>query len=220
MLRMEIALFLVLGFVAYSYFAAEKKFTQLHHTFSMLLVVVLCHLVFDGITVYTVNHLETVPLFLNNMFHRLFIGTMILIFFLLGLLAFPHKLPQIIVPSLLIALFLTFVARPVAVFGLLLPFRCSIRQCLLVSWAGLRGAASIVFAIMAVMAVDTQYDIFHIVFFIVLFSLRLKNYNLARSLPCKIISCTRFRISCRFQTKVLPYTNQIHTRYIVLMRVA
>ena len=82
MVRMEIALFLVLAFVAYSYFAAEKKFTQLHHTFSMLLVVVLCHLVFDGITVYTVNHLETVPLFLNNMFHRLFIGTMILVFYL------------------------------------------------------------------------------------------------------------------------------------------
>ena len=82
MLRMEIALFLVIGFVAYSYFSAEKKFSQLHHTFSMLLVVVLLHLVFDGITVYTVNHLDTVPVFLNNMLHRLFIGTMILIFFL------------------------------------------------------------------------------------------------------------------------------------------
>ena len=82
MLRMEIALFLVIGFVAYSYFSAEKRFSQLHHTFSMLLVVVLLHLVFDGITVYTVNHLDTVPVFLNNMLHRLFIGTMILIFFL------------------------------------------------------------------------------------------------------------------------------------------
>ena len=82
MLRMEIALFLVIGFVAYSYFSAEKKFSQLHHTFSMLLTVVLLHLVFDGITVYTVNHLDTVPVFLNNMLHRLFIGTMILIFYL------------------------------------------------------------------------------------------------------------------------------------------
>ena len=82
MLRMEIALFLVMGFLAYSYFSAEKKLSQLHSTFSMLLVVVLLHLVFDGITVYTVNHLDTVPLFLNNMLHRLFIGTMILIFFL------------------------------------------------------------------------------------------------------------------------------------------
>ena len=30
MLRMEIALFLVLGFVAFIYFSAEKKYTQLH----------------------------------------------------------------------------------------------------------------------------------------------------------------------------------------------
>ena len=51
MLRMEIALFVVLAFVANTYYSAEKKFTQLHRTFSMLLTVVLLHLVFDGITV-------------------------------------------------------------------------------------------------------------------------------------------------------------------------
>lgn len=38
-----------------------------------------------------------------------------LIFFLLGLLSFPSKLPQIAVPALMIALFLTFIARPLAV---------------------------------------------------------------------------------------------------------
>ena len=79
---MEIALFLVLAFVAYIYFSAEKKYTQLHRTFSVLLIVMLCHLVLDGITVYTVNHLETVPRFLNDIFHRFFIGTMMLVFFL------------------------------------------------------------------------------------------------------------------------------------------
>ncbi|MBQ8752813.1 MAG: potassium/proton antiporter, partial [Clostridia bacterium] len=97
-----------------------------------------------------------------------------LIFFLLGLLSFPSRLPQVALPALLIALFLTFVARPLAVMPILTPFRCPLRQQLLVSWAGLRGAASIVFAIMAVMAVDTENDIFHIVFFIVLFSILLQ----------------------------------------------
>ena len=82
MLRMEIALFLVLAFVAYIYFSAEKKHTQLHKTFSALLIVVLIHLLFDAATVYTVNHLDTVPVLLNDSLHRLFIGTMILIFFL------------------------------------------------------------------------------------------------------------------------------------------
>ena len=82
MLRMEIALFVVVAFVAYIYFSAEKKYTQLHSTFSVLLVVTLIHLIFDGVTVYTVNHLETVPRLLNDICHRLFIGTMIFIFFL------------------------------------------------------------------------------------------------------------------------------------------
>ena len=96
----------------------------------------------------------------------------ILIFFLLGLTAFPHKMPEIFVPASLIALFLTFVARPVAVFSLLMPFKASLNQCLLVSWAGLRGAASIVFAVMVVATVDTpeKYDLFHIVFLISLLS--------------------------------------------------
>lgn len=95
----------------------------------------------------------------------------ILIFFLLGLLSFPHLLPDLLLPAMLIALFLTFLARPAAVFLLLLPFGSSLRQCLLVAWSGLRGAASIVFAIM-VIAKGTSYehDLFHIVFFISLLS--------------------------------------------------
>ena len=41
MVRMEIALFLVVAFVAYMYFSAQKEQTALHRTFSVLLVVVL-----------------------------------------------------------------------------------------------------------------------------------------------------------------------------------
>ncbi len=93
------------------------------------------------------------------------------IFFLLGLTSFPHKMPQILLPATLIALFLTFVARPIAVFTLLAPFKASINQCLLVSWAGLRGAASVVFAVMVVASTNVpKYDLFHIVFLIALLS--------------------------------------------------
>ncbi len=96
----------------------------------------------------------------------------IVIFFLLGLLAFPSQLPHLLFPAVLIALFLTFVARPAAVFAILSPFRCPVRQQLLVSWAGLRGAASIVFAIMVTVSnAFTDNDIFHIVFCIVLLSI-------------------------------------------------
>ena len=82
MLRMEIALFLVLAFVACIYFSAEKKYTQLHRTFSVLLVTALIHLVLDGVTVYTVHHLETVPGLLNDAVHRLFLGSMVLVIYL------------------------------------------------------------------------------------------------------------------------------------------
>ncbi len=94
-----------------------------------------------------------------------------LIFFLLGLLSFPSRLLNVAFPALLIALFLTFIARPLAVFLLLTPFKCKLSQQIVVSWAGLRGAASIVFAIIVIMSAQPQNDIFHTVFFIVLFSI-------------------------------------------------
>ena len=98
-----------------------------------------------------------------------------LIFFLLGLLSFPSQLPQILPYALAIAVFLTFVARPVSVFAILSPFKAPIRQQLLVSWSGLRGAASIVFAIMATVSpAYTKNDVFHIVIFIVLFSISIQ----------------------------------------------
>ena len=95
-----------------------------------------------------------------------------LIFFLLGLLSTPSRLPAIFLPALAIMLFLTLVARPAAVFALLAPFRGRLEQTLLVSFSGLRGAASIVFAIMAIVArPDLHNDLFHIVFCIVLLSI-------------------------------------------------
>lgn len=82
MLRMEIALFLVLAFVAVIYFSAGREHSKLHKTFSFLLIAILVHLVFDAATVYTVNHLDTVPRLLNDLLHRFFIGTMVLIVYL------------------------------------------------------------------------------------------------------------------------------------------
>lgn len=95
-----------------------------------------------------------------------------LLFFLLGLLAFPSQLPSIAPTALAVALFLTFVARPLVVFVLMAPFRSSLGQMLLVSWSGMRGAASIVFSILAITSpAVTSLDLYHIVFFIVLFSI-------------------------------------------------
>ena len=79
MLRMEIALFLILMLVGYMYFSAERIQSALHQTFSLLLIVLQIHLLFDAATVYTVNHLDTVPPLLNAQLHRAFIGSMVLV---------------------------------------------------------------------------------------------------------------------------------------------
>ena len=71
-------------------------------------------------------------------------------------------------------MWLTFVARPLSVALVLTPFRSKIKQQLLVSWSGLRGAASIVFSIMAYTATNDDLDTFHIIFMIVLFSILLQ----------------------------------------------
>ena len=49
-----------------------------------------------------------------------------MIFFLLGLLVTPVELPQVLLPSLLIMVFMTFIGRPIAVGTILLPFKTSI----------------------------------------------------------------------------------------------
>ena len=94
------------------------------------------------------------------------------LFFLLGLLSFPSQMVDVILPALAIALFLTFIARPVATFVFMAPFGGSLARRVLVSFAGLRGAASVVFAIIAVISpVTMENDLFHIVFVVVLFSI-------------------------------------------------
>ncbi len=105
-----------------------------------------------------------------------------MIFFLLGLLVTPSQLPAVFLPSLLIMVFMTLIARPLSVSAILLPFGSSKGQIGLVSWAGLRGAASIVFAIQAVLSgVALTYNLFNLVFCIVLLSISLQGTLLA---PC------------------------------------
>ena len=67
----------------------------------------------------------------------------VIIFFLLGLLSFPSQMPKVILPAIAIALFMLIVARPISVFAILSPFTCKFKQQALVSFVGLRGAASI-----------------------------------------------------------------------------
>lgn len=94
------------------------------------------------------------------------------LFVVLGLLVQPSSILEVIHYSLLIFIFLLFVARPIAVFSSLLPFRFGIREIGFISWVGLRGAVPITLAIIPVtMAVPGADLAFNITFGVVILSL-------------------------------------------------
>ena len=68
------------------------------------------------------------------------------LFVLLGLLASPSRLPEQIVPALLIGLVLLLLARPASVLASVSWFRIPLREQAFLSWAGLRGAVPVVLA--------------------------------------------------------------------------
>lgn len=108
----------------------------------------------------------------------------IALFLSLGLLVFPSRLLPVIPLGMLLAFCLVFIARPVAVFLSLLPFKYSIKEKLFISWVGLRGAVPIVLATFPLAAGIQNADlIFNIVFFVVLVSVLLQGIllgNVAR----------------------------------------
>ncbi|MDR0501436.1 MAG: potassium/proton antiporter [Coriobacteriales bacterium] len=101
----------------------------------------------------------------------------IMIFFLLGLMAVPERLPSMIVPALTLTIFLVVVARPIATFAIFPLFkpdgiRNGWRKCLFISWAGIRGAASIVFVFLALSSeAHLQTDLFSLIFIVALLSI-------------------------------------------------
>jgi cell volume regulation protein A len=70
----------------------------------------------------------------------------IVLFLLLGLLVFPSRLDEVLVPALGITAVLVAVARPLAVALLLGPLRFRAGDLAVISWAGLRGAVPMVLA--------------------------------------------------------------------------
>ena len=94
------------------------------------------------------------------------------LFLILGLLVFPSQLPEVVVPGLLIAGILTFVARPTVVWLATLFQGYGWREQTVLSAGGLRGAVPIVLVTFPLTAgVPGAQMIFDVVFFVVLVSL-------------------------------------------------
>jgi cell volume regulation protein A len=93
-------------------------------------------------------------------------------FLLLGLLATPSRLLDNLLPALGVAAVLMFVARPLAVWLCLWPFRFSAQETAFIAWVGLRGAVPIVLAMFPLLAGTPQaVRLFDVAFVVVLASL-------------------------------------------------
>ncbi len=89
----------------------------------------------------------------------------IALFFVLGLLSNIQDFIAAFPVALFIMLFMTLLARPLSVWGLMFPFKLKHKQLGMISLAGIRGAAAIAFAILAVNSgAQFSVDIYHIVF--------------------------------------------------------
>jgi len=104
----------------------------------------------------------------------------IVMFVLLGLLASPQRLVISVGPAVIIALVLMLVARPLAVFVCLIPFRFNWREKIFIAWTGLRGAVAIFLAsIPMLVGLSKAYLYFDVAFVIVVISLLLQGWTLA-----------------------------------------
>ena len=103
----------------------------------------------------------------------------IIMFLVLGLLATPSQFPEILLPAVLLALFLVFVARPIAVWLCLLPFDFTQRETGFIAWVGLRGAVSILLGIVPVIgSMENGETFFNTAFIVVMISLVLQGWTI------------------------------------------
>jgi cell volume regulation protein A len=100
-------------------------------------------------------------------------------FVVFGLLATPSEFPLIAVQGIALAIFLIFLARPVAIWLCLWPFRIQRAETAFVAWVGLRGAVSLLLAILPLMAeLPRGQEIFNAAFIIVLASLLIQGWTI------------------------------------------
>ncbi len=103
----------------------------------------------------------------------------IIMFVMMGLMVDLQTVLKIIGPALLLAGLLMLIIRPLSSIICLLPFRFSWRESLFVGWVGLRGAVSILLALLPVLAGLPNADtLFAIVFVMVSLSLLLQGWTI------------------------------------------
>src|SRR5690606_19138688 len=102
----------------------------------------------------------------------------IAMFLTLGLLAKPSTFPDVVLPAALLAVFMIFIARPAAVWLLLIPFGFTRNETTFVAWVGLRGAVAILLAILPMASgLPNGQVLFNATFLVVVISLLLQGWT-------------------------------------------
>lgn len=117
-IRFQIAAFLMWLLIVVDY--RRNSHLQLLSTkcFRTLLILTGLNLVFDGITVYTVNHINEVPVWFNDLVHKLFLGSIVIIMFFNFLYVYilannqrrikTHKMLLLLIPIFISAIIILF----------------------------------------------------------------------------------------------------------------
>ena len=81
--KLQIGCFIITVFIMILYFSVKRISTRSHKVYSALLIVSVLYLMFDRVTVYTVNHIETVPALWNQIMHRCFLMSLVACIYLI-----------------------------------------------------------------------------------------------------------------------------------------
>lgn len=103
----------------------------------------------------------------------------IVMFLTLGLLATPAEFPSFAPSALAVAVVLILVARPLAAWICLLPYRFNRNETAFVAWVGLRGSVSVLLSIVPMVAgLPHGREYFVVAFLVVLVSLSLQGWTI------------------------------------------
>jgi|GEM_PF-165013 len=106
----------------------------------------------------------------------------LLMFLMLGILVKPSAMGPVLLPAILAAVVLIFVARPLSVFIALAPFKgISNRGKLFISWVGMKGPGPILFGMFPIIAgIEGAENVFLLVYLVTLISLMVQGTTITR----------------------------------------
>lgn len=131
----------------------------------------------------------------------------IFVFLTLGLLVFPSSLPSVTLIAALIALFLTFIARPISIFIATVFTKFNLKEKVFISWVGLRGVVPVILSTYPLSAnINHAQDMFNIVFVIVFISVLIQGSTISKAAS---IFGVKLEENNEEEIKAQPAKNQI-----------